>query len=64
MGVVQELASLTMSMLKNYPFPTPKIASDFYSENDLYPFYDIVRYAESNAPPEANGSYMIISEKD
>jgi hypothetical protein len=51
MGVVQELASLTMSMMKNYPFPTPKIASDFYSENDLYPFYDIIRFAESSAPP-------------
>jgi hypothetical protein len=44
LGVVQELASLTMSMMKNYANPSPKNASDFYSPVDLFPFYDIIQY--------------------
>lgn len=63
MGVVQELASLTMSMMKNYANPSPKNASDFYSATNLFPFYDIFLYNE-NPNGDSDGSYLIISEKD
>ena len=63
-GVVQELASLTMSMMKNYANPSPKNASDFYTSTDLFPYYDIFLYNENPNGETADGSYLIISEKD
>jgi len=41
LGVIQELASLTMSMMKSRANPTPFDASNFYSSTELYPFFDL-----------------------
>jgi hypothetical protein len=53
-----------MSMMKNFANPSPKNASDFYSSTDLFPFYDIFHYHENPNGESADGSYLIISEKD
>ncbi len=78
-GVIQELASLTMSMMKKgNPVQDPL---NFYALDSLFPFYDIERdkkdiiydindrvrdatVQKMLEAGEADGSFMIITEKD
>lgn len=62
MGVVQELASLTMSMMKSRANPTAQDALYFYERTDLYPYTDV--FGSNEKETIAEGSYLIISEKD
>ena len=79
-GVIHELASLTMSMMKKGN-PVENI-SNFYLPENLYPFYDIDKNKNKEMEEdltekiremaiqktleagEADGSFMIITEKD
>ena len=64
LGVVQELASLTMSMMKSRANPTPMDASNFYSDADLYPYCEIMSVLRDTREELPDGSYIIITEKD
>lgn len=63
LGAIQELAFLTMAMMKNGN-PTLERASRFYKDNQLYPFKELMKSSYDDIDYQEDGSYIVITEKD